>query len=96
MKLDFVLTNICRSASLSKNQLNKHLSIKKALFVVKEKKDQKSTVAWALFLTETQIKSPQVMKNAENFSTKALAIKVVLFAIWWSVLAYESQKLLKL
>ena len=47
-----------KSASLSKNQLNEHLSIKKALFVVKEKKDQKSNVAWALFLTETQIKSP--------------------------------------
>ena len=52
-----------RSASLSKNQLNEHLSIKKALFVVKEKKDQKSNVAWALFLTETQIKSPQVMNH---------------------------------
>ena len=33
-----------RSASLSKNQLNEHLSIKKALFVVKEKKDQKSSL----------------------------------------------------
>ena len=32
-------------------------------------------------------------KNAENFSTKALAIKVVLFTIWWK--AYETLKLLK-
>ena len=28
-------------------------------------------------------------QNAENFSTKALAIKVVLFVIWWSALANE-------
>ena len=34
-------------------------------------------------------------KNAENFSTKALAIKVVLFAFWRSTLAYERQKLMK-
>ena len=29
--------------------------------------------------------------NAEKFSTKALPMKVVLFAIWRSKLAYESQ-----
>ena len=34
-------------------------------------------------------------KNAENFSTKALAINVVLFAIWWRALAYERLKLSK-
>ena len=36
-----------------------------------------------------------VRKNAENFSTKALAMKVVLFEIKWSALAYERQKLLR-
>ena len=36
-----------------------------------------------------------IWKNAENFSTKALAMKVVLFAIWRSALAYERQKLLR-
>ena len=30
-----------------------------------------------------------IKKNAENFSTKALAIKVVPFILWWSALAYE-------
>ena len=35
------------------------------------------------------------MKNAENFSTKALAINVVLFALWWSALANDRIKLLR-
>ena len=35
-----------------------------------------------------------IVKNAENFSTKALAMKVVLFTIWWSALACEKLKLL--
>ena len=35
------------------------------------------------------LKSPVNKKNAEIFSTKALAIKVVLFVIWWSALANE-------
>ena len=34
-------------------------------------------------------------KNAENFSTKALAINVVLFALWWSALTYDRLKLLR-
>ena len=34
-------------------------------------------------------------KNAENFSTKALAINVVLFALWWSALANDRIKLLR-
>ena len=45
-----------RSASLSKNQLNEHLSIKKALFVVKEKRTKNLTLL-------EQIKSPQVMNH---------------------------------
>ena len=35
-------------------------------------------------------------KNAENFSTKALAIKFLLFALWWRALADERLKLLRL
>ena len=35
------------------------------------------------------------MKNAENFSTKALAINFVLFALWWSALANDRLKLLR-
>ena len=34
-------------------------------------------------------------KNAENFSTKALSINVVLFALWWSALTYDRLKLLR-
>ena len=35
------------------------------------------------------------VKNAENFSTKALAINVVLFALWWRALANDRLKLLR-
>ena len=34
-------------------------------------------------------RSVTFVKNAENFSTKALAMKVGLFALWWSALANE-------
>ena len=40
-------------------------------------------------------KSNFILKNAENFSTKALAINVVLFALWWSALTYDRLKLLR-
>ena len=43
-----------RSASLSKNQLNEHLSIKKALFVEKEKRGQKSS--WMLLEFDSKLK----------------------------------------
>ena len=45
--------------------------------------------------TDTETKMMWNWQNAENFSTKALAIKVVLFTIWWSALAYETMKLLR-
>ena len=34
-------------------------------------------------------------KNAEDFSTKALAIEVVVFANWWSALAYAKTSMIK-
>ena len=40
-------------------------------------------------LPMTRFEPMTISKNAENFSTKALATKEVLFANWWSALADE-------
>ena len=56
--------------------------------------DAIKVVKWALSImhSDANLSSHFNIKNAENFSTEALVVKIVHFANWWSALALWNTK----